>query len=93
MNSKPMNLLYIFSDQHSREKTGCYGNSFVKTPNMDRLAANGTQFNNAYCNFPICLPSRASMTVGEYAHKHDYWDNAHPYAGEAEGWGHRLSSQ
>jgi choline-sulfatase len=93
MSTKPMNLLYIFSDQHSREKTGCYGNQYVKTPNIDRLSREGTQFNNAYCNFPICLPSRASMTVGDYAHRNNYWDNAHPYAGEAEGWGHRLTQQ
>jgi len=93
MSTQPMNLLFLFSDQHSREKTGCYGNPYVKTPHIDRLAREGTQFNNAYCNFPICLPSRASMTVGDYAHKYNYWDNAHPYAGEAEGWGHRLTQQ
>lgn len=91
--TKPMNLLYLFSDQHSKFITGCYGNPEVFTPNLDRLAANGVTFDNAYCNNPICCPSRASMTVGDYGFKYDYWDNAHPYKGDQEGWGHRLTDQ
>lgn len=90
---KPMNLLFLFSDQHSREKTGCYGNSYIHTPNIDRLAQNGVRFDNAYSNFPICCPSRASMAIGDYCFRHSYWDNAHPYAGRENSWGHRLVEQ
>ncbi len=88
-----MNLLYIFSDQHNKFITGCYNNPYVHTPNLDRLAAKGVTFDSAYCNNPICCPSRASMTTGEYSFQHGYWDNAHPYKGEQEGWGHRLTDQ
>jgi choline-sulfatase len=90
---KPMNLLFLFSDQHSREVFGCYGNPYVHTPNLDGLAAQGTMFRNAYSNCPICVPSRASMTIGDYCFKHSYWDNAHPYFGREEGFGHRLVQQ
>ena len=93
MKTEPMNLVFIFSDQHSRRITGCYGHPIVKTPNLDSLAATGTRFENAYCNFPICVPFRASMTTGQYAFVNGYWDNAHPYAGEVPGWGHRLREQ
>lgn len=92
-NRKPTNLVYIFSDQHSKKVLGCYGNPYVHTPNMDRLASRGTLFRNAYTNNPICVPARASMTIGDYCHRHNYWDNCHPYAGKEEGWGHRLSQQ
>ena len=57
---KPTNMLFIFSDQHTRRATGCYGHPLVKTPNLDKLTEQGTLFKNAYCNGPICVPSRAS---------------------------------
>lgn len=92
-SSKPMNMLILFSDQHNREKTGCYGDPYIHTPNIDRLAANGVRFANAYTNNPICVPARAALVNGDYCFRHSYWDNAHPYAGREEGWGHRLTQQ
>ena len=86
-----MNLLFILSDQHSKEKVGCYGNTHIKTPNIDRLAANGVRFANAYTNCPICVPARASLATGRYVHQLALWDNASPYSGEAPSWGHRLT--
>ena len=83
-----MNLLIIMSDEHTRRMTGCYGHPRVKTPNLDRLAADGVRFDNAYCNFPICVPSRANFLTGRYCHETGHWDNAHPYVGhEASSWG------
>lgn len=93
MTSKPMNLIYIFSDEHNREMNGCYGHPVVKTPNIDKLAENGVRFNNAYCNSPICVPSRASLATGRYVHETSNWDNAMPYVGEYESWGHCLEEQ
>lgn len=87
----PTNVLFILSDQHSRRVTGCYGNPVVRTPNLDALAAQGTRFGSAYCQTPICVPARASLATGRYAHAIDSWDNATPYVGtEAASWGHRL---
>jgi choline-sulfatase len=90
---RAQNLLFILSDEHNRDITGCYGNRLVRTPNLDALAARGTRFRWAYCNCPICVPSRASLATGRYVHEIGCWDNAHPYDGSARGWGHRLIEQ
>ncbi len=88
------NLLVIMSDQHSRHVLGAYGNPVVRTPHLDALARRGTTFANAYCNSPICVPSRASFATGRYVHATGNWDNAMPYLGtEAASWGHRLAAQ
>jgi choline-sulfatase len=86
------NILFIMSDEHSKRVLGCYGNDIIQTPNLDRLAAGGTLFENAYCNDPICVPSRASFATGRYVHEVGAWDNAIPYVGTPPGWGHRLQA-
>ena len=55
------NFLFILSDDHSAPFLGCYGNPDVKTPNIDKLAAEGVLFNHAYTTAPQCVPSRSSM--------------------------------
>ena len=90
---EPKNLLFILSDEHTREVTGCYGNEFIRTPNLDALAARGTRFDNAYTNCPICVPARAGLATGRYVHQTRLWDNAHGYDGEVPGWGHRLLAE
>lgn len=91
---QPQNLLYIMSDQHNPQITGCYGNQVVQTPHLDELAARGTRFAHAYCATPICVPSRASFATGRYGFQLGAWDNAAPYTGaEAPSWGHRLTAQ
>ena len=91
---EPTNLLFLCSDQHSRRVFGAYGNEVVQTPHLDALAARGTLFRNAYTTTPICVPARASLATGRYAHTLDSWDNATPYIGhEAPSWGHRLTEQ
>lgn len=82
-----MNVVFILSDQHNAEFTGCYG-GMTRTPHLDALAAGGARFNSAYSNSPLCTPSRASMFSGRYIHETGYWDNATPYDGAVPGWGH-----
>ncbi|MGQ7843285.1 sulfatase-like hydrolase/transferase [Granulosicoccus sp. 3-233] len=89
----PHNTLIIMSDEHSRKVMGCYGNSLAHTPHLDALAERGTVFENAYCNSPICVPSRASLHTGLYPHQIRYWDNAMPYDGRVSSWGHALQRQ
>jgi choline-sulfatase len=72
---KPPNILLIMTDEHNRSVTGCYGNKTVQTPNLDRLAAQGVTFDNAYCNSPLCVPSRLSFTSGKYIHRVGGWNN------------------
>ena len=84
------NVLFLMSDEHSREIVGCYANRFVRTPNLDSLAARGAVFENAYCNSPICVPSRASLATGDYVHRIGYWDSAAAYDGRVRSWHHRV---
>ncbi len=65
-----LNLLFLMSDQHQREASGCYGSSEVRTPHIDEIAANGVRFDRAYCPSPVCVPSRGSLITGHYAHTH-----------------------
>ncbi len=88
--TKPKNVLFICSDQHSRLASGCYGNKFVHTPNIDKLAENGILFKNAYTNSPICVPSRGSIATGLNPHVLELWDNCTPYFGQVNSWGHRM---
>jgi len=85
----PANLLIIMSDEHDPRWMGASG-SFVATPNLDRLAARGTRFTDAYTTCPICVPARAAFAVGKYNHQIGYWDNADPYEGAIPSWHHRL---
>ncbi len=62
----PPNVLWICSDQQRWDTLGCYGNPFVRTPNLDRLAGLGTLFENCYSQSPVCTPSRASFLTGRY---------------------------
>jgi arylsulfatase A-like enzyme len=62
------NILWICTDQQRWDTLGCYGNSFVRTPNLDRLAAEGALFEHAYCQNPVCMPSRSSFLTGRYPH-------------------------
>jgi iduronate 2-sulfatase len=59
------NVLFIVVDD-LRPELGCYGQDHIKSPNIDRLARSGLQFSNAYCNYPVCGPSRASLLSGIY---------------------------
>ena len=90
MSSTHTNVLLIMSDQHNPKIMGSAGNPLVATPNMDRLAARGPRFSDAYCASPICVPSRASVATGLYPHQTRYWDNAMGYDGAVESWGHEL---
>jgi arylsulfatase len=64
--NKPMNVLWICSDQQRWDTLGCSGNPFVRTPHLDGLARSGVNFEHAYCQTQICSPSRGSFLTGRY---------------------------
>lgn len=66
MSSSPPNILWICSDQQRFDTLRTLGNSLIRTPNIDRLAENGVTFTSAYCQSPVCSPSRASFLTGRY---------------------------
>jgi choline-sulfatase len=90
---KPANILVIMSDEHDPRWMGCSGNRMMITPNLDRLAARGLRFTDAYTTCPICVPARAAFATGKYIHQIGYWDNADPYEGKVRSWHHRLRDQ
>ncbi|MFB6227735.1 MAG: sulfatase [Halobacteriales archaeon] len=75
MSSDSPNVLFIMDDQHNARCLGCYGNDTVETPAIDRLAAEGVRFDRAYCQNPICMPSRMSYMTGRYPHSHGVYGN------------------
>jgi arylsulfatase A-like enzyme len=62
--STPPNFVFLISDDHTFADLGCYGNSVVRTPNLDRLAAGGLRFNHCYVSSPQCSPNRSSLFTG-----------------------------
>ncbi len=65
---KRPNILFIMSDDHAAHAMSCYGSKVNKTPNLDRLAAEGIRFDRCYATNSICTPSRASILTGKYSH-------------------------
>jgi len=64
------NILIVLADQHRFDCIGAYGNADICTPNIDSLAADGVRFDNTFCTFPVCTPSRYSILSGLYVHQH-----------------------
>src|SRR5512137_2742792 len=58
------NILFLLSDDHSYPYLGCYGNKDVRTPNLDRFAAQGMRFDRMFVSCPQCVPSRAALMTG-----------------------------
>jgi arylsulfatase K len=75
MKTKSANIIYIQTDSMDGRVMGCMGHPAAYTPNLDALAARGSLFRNAYCNSPICVPSRSSMWSGQYPHVVESWNN------------------
>lgn len=84
------NLIIIMNDEHNKKMLGYNGHPMVKTPNLDKLAAKGTVFSNAYTNSPICVPARAALATGRYVNQNHCWDNAIAYDGKMRSWAHHL---
>ena len=74
MCSKP-NILFILSDQHNAQVLGHAGNDIIQTPNLDRLAREGVSFDQAYCQNPLCVPSRVSLLTGQFSRSTGIYTN------------------
>jgi len=68
MDSKP-NIVMVMTDQHAARILGCAGDEFAQTPALDRLASQGTRFENCYCPSPLCVPSRMAFLTGLEPHQ------------------------
>lgn len=84
------NILFLCADEHGGPFLGSLGHPIVKTPNLDRLAASGVQFRNAYCGSPVCVPARAGMMSGMFPSDVASYCNSTPFRRPVPSWGNRL---
>jgi arylsulfatase A-like enzyme len=69
------NVLILYADEHRADCLGACGNSDIRTPSLDALAADSVLFENCFASFPVCTPSRYSFLSGLYVHEHAGWTN------------------
>jgi iduronate 2-sulfatase len=88
------NVLFIISDDLTATALSCYGNAVCETPNIDRLAARGTRFTQAFCQGTYCGPSRASFMSGYYPHATGVIDykNPRPQIGDRPTWSQHFKN-
>ncbi|MEM9736228.1 MAG: choline-sulfatase [Pseudomonadota bacterium] len=86
----PPNIVVIMADQLAPQFTGTYGHPLVKTPHMDALAARGVRFDAAYCNAPLCAPSRFSFMSGQLITRIAAYDNAAEFPASIPTFAHYL---
>lgn len=79
---KAPNFVFFLIDDLGWKDTGFMGSQYYETPHLDRLAAQGMSFSNAYANGPNCAPSRASMLTGQYTPRHGVYTVGSPERGE-----------
>lgn len=87
--SKP-NFVFIMADQMSAPALPVYGHKVVKTPNLEKLAEKGVVFNSAYCNSPLCAPSRHSMLSGQLCSRIGAYDNGAEFPASVPTFVHHL---
>ncbi|MEX2216157.1 MAG: sulfatase [Phycisphaeraceae bacterium] len=92
---KKLNVLFIISDDLTATALSCYGNEVCKTPNIDKLATQGTRFTRAYCQGTYCGPSRASFMSGYYPHAINMlgYGSPRPAIGDRATWAQHFKNQ
>ena len=80
----PPNIIYIMSDDHAAHALSCYSGRINRTPNLDRLAAEGMRFTNCFCTNSICGPCRAVVLTGKYSHLNGFTTNRSRFNGEQQ---------
>lgn len=72
---KPLNIVYIMTDDHTAQMMSCYDNRYIETPNLDRIAADGIRFTNSFVANSLSGPSRACMITGKHSCGNKFFDN------------------
>ena len=90
MTQKSPNILILMADQLAPHFVGAYGHPVVKTPHMDAIAARGARFDAAYCNSPLCAPSRFSFMSGQLISRIAAYDNASEFRSQIPTFAHAL---
>ncbi len=90
MGQKHPNILFLMADQMAGPALPCYGHPVVRAPHLMRLAQTGVVFENAYCNSPLCAPSRFSLMSGQLPSRIGAYDNASEFAASVPTLAHYL---
>ena len=72
---KPLNIVYIMTDDHTAQMMSCYDKRYMHTPNLDRIAEHGVRFTSSYVANSLSGPSRACMITGKHSHANGFTDN------------------
>lgn len=72
---KPMNIVYIMTDDHTAQMMSCYDTRYINTPNLDRIARDGVKFTNSFVANSLSGPSRACLLTGKHSHKNGFLSN------------------
>ena len=92
MNRRP-HILFLLTDQQRAEALGCAGHPLLKTPNIDRLAAEGVRFTRCFTTSPLCTPARVSLAMGLYPHNNNQWLGDATVPLDADTYMHRLQQR
>lgn len=91
MNEKK--VILIMTDTQRTDMLGCYGNTDMNTPNIDKLATDGMLFQKAYTTQPVCGPARSALFTGTYPHTNGSWGNNMPLGDNVKTIGQRLTDK
>lgn len=83
-STKPLNVIYIMTDDHSYQTISAYDSRYINTPNIDRIANEGVLFDNAFVANSISGPSRACLLTGKFSHINGFIDNASVFDGSQQ---------
>lgn len=89
-SSRAPNIVVVMADQHRADLLGCAGDASAQTPNIDRLAAEGTRFTRTSCQGPLCMPARASFLTERYVRDHGVYTNSVDVAQGTPTYAHAL---
>ena len=92
-DEKPMNILFIMCDDHSYQTISAYDTTFIRTPNIDRIAADGVRFTNSFVANSISGPSRACMLTGKHSFANGFTDNSSSFDGSQQTFPKLLQQQ
>ena len=84
-------VVFLMTDTTRKDMVGCYGNEKMKTPNLDRLAAEGIRYENAYTCQPVCGPARSAIFTGTFPHTNGMVTNSIAMGDNVKTIGQRLS--
>ncbi len=90
MSKKP-NIVFLFSDQHNAKVMGCAGDPYIRTPNLDKLAAKGVRLTDCYTPGPLCVPSRMSMLTGRLPQQTNCLNNFIQMSSDAPTMAHTMT--